>query len=282
MRLTVSTHSFEAINLEGTLAISKAMGFRGVDIAGFHNRGKCSYEPDEVADNPQKFADDLKRLLDKYELDAVDFFPQFGSSPGERSLNDPDPAIRQKNFESIHGIAQFCKLAGIPGITVLPGIDHIERPLLQNLELAGEGLRKYTDICGEHAVIVRFEPHVGSVSDTPELALQLLEMAPQALITLDYSHFLLQYIPMDRIHKMIPHAGHVHIRQARPGKLQTRFAEGTLDFVDIAKRLEATGYKYCLSIEYICSDWYDLNQLDTLTETVVTKAELDKYVKLQA
>jgi sugar phosphate isomerase/epimerase len=280
MRLTVSTHSFEAIDLEGTLAISKAMGFKGVDIAGFHNRGRCSYEPDEVGANPQKFADDLKRLLDKYELDAVDFFPQFGSSLGERSLNDPDPAVRQKNFDSMRGIARFCKLAGIPGVTVLPGIDHVGRLLAQNLELAGEGLKKYTEICGEEGVMMRFEPHMGSVADTPELALQLVEMAPQALFTLDYSHYLLQYIPMDRIHKMIPYTGHVHIRQARPGKLQTRFVEGTIDFVDIARRLEAAGYKYCLSIEYVCSDWFDLNQIDTLNETVVTKEALEKYVKV--
>ncbi len=80
MRLTISTHAFEAVNLETTLIISKALGFKGVDIAGFHNRGRCSYEPDEVAAAPQKFADDLNRLLAKYELDAVDFFPQFGVS----------------------------------------------------------------------------------------------------------------------------------------------------------------------------------------------------------
>src|SRR5882672_3305278 len=110
MRLTVSTHSFEALTLEGTLAVAKSMGFKGVDIAGFHNRGRCSYEPDEVGANPQKFADDLKRLLGKYELDAVDFFPQFGVAHAERALNHPDAAERKKNFESIRGIARFCKL----------------------------------------------------------------------------------------------------------------------------------------------------------------------------
>ena len=38
MRLTVSNHAFEYLDLEGTLALTKAMGFKGVDIAGFHNR----------------------------------------------------------------------------------------------------------------------------------------------------------------------------------------------------------------------------------------------------
>jgi hypothetical protein len=61
--------------------------------------------------------------------------------------------------------------------------------------------------------------------------------------------------------------------------LQTKFAEGTVDFIDVAKRLEAVGYKYCLSIEYVCIDWYDCNQLDTITETVLTKAALDPHIK---
>ncbi len=83
---------------------------------------------------------------------------------------------------------------------------------------------------------------------------------------------------MERIHKMIPHTGHVHIRQARPGKLQTRFVEGTIDFVDVAKRLQAANYPYALSIEYVCSDWYDINNVDTLTETLVTKEALEKHI----
>ena len=278
MRLTVSTHAFEALNLEGTLAVSKAIGFKGVDIAGFHNRGRCSYEPDEVAAAPQKFADDLKRLLDKYELDAVDFFPQFGTTFYERSLNDPNPAVRQQNFDAMRGIAQFCKLAGIPGLTVLPGVDYPDRPLDQNIALAGEGLKRYTEICGEAGVMVRFEPHMESVAPTPERALALIQIAPDARVTLDYSHYVLQSIPLERIHKLIPYTGHVHVRPTRPGRLQTKFAESTVDFVDVAKRLQAAGYQHCMSIEYVYITWYDSNQLDVLTETVIAKEALEPYV----
>src|SRR5262245_1927925 len=125
MRLTVSSYSFEAIPLDGALAVCKSMGFKGVDIGGFHNRGRASLEPDEVGANPQKFADDLKRLLDKHQLEAVDYFVQFGSGPSERSANDPDPALRQKNVDSMRGIAKFGKLTGIHGMTILPGVDHV-------------------------------------------------------------------------------------------------------------------------------------------------------------
>jgi sugar phosphate isomerase/epimerase len=280
MRLTVSSYSFEAIPLDGALAVAKSMGFKGVDIGGFHNRGRASYEPDEVAAKPQKFADALRKLLERYELDAVDFFPQFGSSPNERSLNDPDAAVRKQNVKSFKGIVKFCQLANIPGITILPGVDHLGRTKAQDMALSAKMLKQFAEIAGESGVGVQFEPHMGSVCGTPEWALELVEQAPGMKITLDYSHFLLQYIPLERAHMLIPHTGHFHVRQSRPGRLQTRFAEGTLDFVDIAKRLKAAGYKGCMSVEYVCADWYDINNVDTLFETMATKAALEKHIKV--
>lgn len=278
MRLTVSTHSFEWLPLEGTLAVAKAMGFTGVDIAGFHSRARCSLEPDEVGVEPEKYADHLNELLEKYELDAVDFFPQFGAQLTERSLNDPDPAVRQRNMDSFRGIIRFCALTRIPGFTISPGIPHPAWSLEQNLDAAGAELRILTDMAGEHGLTVRFEPHMMSVADTPERALALIERALHATVTLDYSHFLLQYIPVERIHALLPHTDHFHVRQARPGKLQTRTEEGTLDFVEIANRLKALNYERCLSIEYVCIPWYDCNQVDCLTETVFTKAILEPHV----
>lgn len=278
MRLTVTNHSFEMLPLEGTLALAHHMGFKGVDIAGFHNRGRCSFEPEAVLNDTQKQADILKALLDKYELEAVDFFPQYGSHPGEHSINDLDAAVRAKNEVYIRASAQFCKAVGIPGFTILPGVDHLERTLAENLEVSGEALKRATEIAAEYDVQLRFEPHMGSVADTPELALQLIEIAPDAKVTLDYAHFTLQYIPEERTHALIPYAGHFHLRPARPGKLQTAWEEGTIDFVDIINRLKAVNYQGALSIEYVYADWFDINRNDTIAETIITKEALQDHV----
>jgi len=278
MRLTVSSYSFEAIPLEGALAVVQAMGFKGTDIGGFHKRGRASLEPDAVGANPQEYADHLKRLLDKYELYAFDYFVQFGSSPDERALTDPDRAMLEQNYQSIDGIGRFCKLVGIPTVTVLPGVDVPSQPQEHNLDLAGKGLKHYVEICGTYGVTVCFEPHMGSVAHTPELALNVVERAPGVKLAVDYSHFVLQSIPVERIHPLLAHAGHFHIRPARPGKLQTRWVEGTIDFLDIIQRLKGLAYEHCLSIEYVCQEWFDANQLDTLSETMVAKAALEGYV----
>ena len=280
MRLTISNHSFEYLSLEGTLALAKAMGFTGVDIAGFHNRGRCSLEPDDVGAHPEQHADRLNALLDQYGLDAVDFFPQFGAQLDERSFNDPDPMVRQQNMNALQGIITFCKLTNIPGFTISPGIHHPDRSMEENLNTAGKALNMLTDMAGERGITVRFEPHVMSIADTPERALALLEQAPQATFTLDYSHFSLQYIPEERVHPLLQHIDHFHIRAARPGKLQTRLDEGTIDFVDIAHRLKALNYKRCLSIEFVYMDWYDCNQVDCLAETIFTKDLLEPHVSV--
>ncbi len=278
MRLTVSNYSFEVLPLEPTLMICHELGFKGVDIGGFHARGKCSFEPEDIAANPQKQADILKPLLDKYELTVVDFFPQFGTNPAHHSINDPDPAIRERDLYLARGAAEFCQLIGCPGMTILPGVDHLERSHAENMQVSGEMLKQIVAIAAEYGVEVRFEPHMGSVANTPELALQLIQAAPGLKATLDISHFTLQYIPMERVYSLIPHTGHVHVRPARPGKLQTAYDEGTIDFVDLIQRLQSVHYNGALSIEYVCADWFGVNRNDTLYETVVTKQALEKYV----
>lgn len=275
MRLTVSAYSFEVLPLEACLSIVKHMGFKAVDLSGFHARGRASIEPEAIAANPEREADALGELLARCGLVCTDFFPQFGASPDQHSLNDPDPAVRERCLTLIRACARFCQRLGIPGMTILPGVDHPLRKHEDNLQIAGHHLRLATNIAGEYGVELRFEPHMGSVAQTPEVAIRLVtEFAPSARITLDYSHFVLQYIALERIHACIPYTGHVHVRPTRPGKLQTRYVENTIPWADVIERLKAVGYQGALSLEYVCADWFDLNQCDTLYETWTTKDAL--------
>ena len=279
MRLSVANFSFEVLPLEATLMVSRSLGYSSVDIAGFYQRGKCSFEPQDVAANPQKQADILNPLLQKYNLSVTDFFPQFGVAPSLHSLNDPDLEVREENMRYVRGAAAFCKLIGSPGMTILPGVDHTSRTLAENLAVSTEYLRRAVDIAGEYGIQVRFEPHMGSVTDTPELALGILNAVPGLKITLDLAHFVLQYISVERAYALVPHTGHVHIRQAKPGKLQVAHDEGTLNFPDLISRLKAVGYTGALTVEYVCADWFEVNRNDTLHESAVAFERLRPYIE---
>ncbi len=279
MRLSVANYSFEVLPLEATLMVSRSLGYSAVDIAGFYQRGKCSFEPQDVAANPQKQADILNPLLQKYDLSVTQFFPQFGAAPSLHSLNDPDPEVREENMRYVRGAAAFCKLIGSPGMTILPGVDHTSRTLAENLAVSTEYLRRAVDIAGEYGIQVAFEPHMGSVTDTPELALGIVNAVPVLKIPLDLAHFVLQYISVERAYALVPHTGHVHIRQAKPGKLQVAHDEGTLNFPDLISRLKAVGYVGALTVEYVCADWFEVNRNDTLHESAVAFERLRPYIE---
>ncbi len=276
MELGVTAWSFESLTLKDTLALCSGLGFSRVDIPAFRERGRNGFDPFEVGERPQQHADSLLRELAPYGMEVPDFFPQFGASLHESSLNDPDPAVRARNRETIRGIIRFCQLAGIPGISLSPGVHHEQVSFEQNLDTSAQEFAILAEMAVDSGVTIRVEPHMHAIADTPERTLYLLHRASGAKVTLDYAHFMLQYISMDRIHKLLPHTDHVHVRQARMGKMQTRTEEGEIDYADIAARLAVCGYPGVLSIEYVNMDWYDCNQVDCISETLKTKAALER------
>lgn len=279
MRLTVSAYAFEILSLEGVLAVSKHLGFKGVDLSGFHQRGNCRIEPEDILHDCAGQVAKVRALLNQYELDLVDFFPQFGAGPDQHSLNDPDPKVREKTLDLIRACAEFCQALGVPGMTILPGVDHPSRSYAANVAVSGEQMRRATALGAEYGVKIRFEPHIGSITQTPEITKAFIDdHAPDAKLTLDYSHFILQYIPQARVNQLLPYADHLHIRPTRPGKLQSRYDENTIDWLDVIQRLKDLNYQSTLSVEYICNPWFDLNQVDTLHETAVVKQALEPHI----
>src|SRR5690606_20579204 len=97
---------------------------------------------------------------------------------------------------------------------------------------------------------VSIEPHLESVVEQPELALELVKAVPGLQFTLDYSHFISAGIPAERVHPLLPYAGHFHARQAAPGMLQAPHEEGVIDFADIVRRMKEVGYQGRICVEY--------------------------------
>ena len=63
-------------------------------------------------------------------------------------------------------------------------------------------------------------------------------------------------------------AGHVHLRQARPGLIQTKMEEGIVDFPGLFGALRAAGYDAWLSAEYEHEAGTPSQYDDVLSETV--------------
>jgi sugar phosphate isomerase/epimerase len=98
--------------------------------------------------------------------------------------------------------------------------------------------------------------------------LQLLEQVPGLKLTLDYAHFVCLGYRQEDIDVLAPHAAHVHLRQARPGALQAKGHEGTINMEAMLGTLRDAGYAGWLALEYVHQDYMGTLHDDVLTETV--------------
>ncbi|NJM84249.1 MAG: sugar phosphate isomerase/epimerase [Tabrizicola sp.] len=97
---------------------------------------------------------------------------------------------------------------------------------------------------------------------------------PGLKLALDYAHFICMGFRQEEIDPLAPHAAHVHMRQARPGALQSKWGEGVLDIPAMVDHLRQCGYEGYLAVEYVHQDYMNTVHDDVLTETVRMRDQL--------
>jgi sugar phosphate isomerase/epimerase len=277
MELTCTSFSFPKLSFEDACRAIALLGIPAVDLGAHAGGGHL--EPDAIEARPAAVADRVKRALDAAGLRAADLFPTFGHGFRDRPVNHPDPAVRAANRGRFEAYVILCQAVGCPGITLLPGVPWDELGADGSFDLAVATLTEYAAIAGEAGLRLSVEPHLESVAEAPEQALLLAERTPGLRLTLDYSHFVAQGVPPERVHPLVPHAGHFHARQAAPGFLQTSKRLGTLDFADIVGRLRAAGYDGYLCVEYTWQEWRGCDNVDVISESIVLRDELRGYLR---
>jgi sugar phosphate isomerase/epimerase len=190
-------------------------------------------------------------------------FGIFGTSFEELALDHPDAAVRAESRRRFDALVAFARELGAPGVTILPGVAFDD----DALDRAAAELPERVAAAGDAGLELRVEPHVGSIAETPAQALCLVELVPGLRLTYDESHFAYQGYGQDETAALLPHAGHVHLRQAAPGVMQARTREGSIDFRRHVADLDAAGYRGFLGLEYQWDEWLECTRVDCLSET---------------
>jgi sugar phosphate isomerase/epimerase len=276
MELTCTSFSFPLLPFETSLRQIALLDIPNVDL-GAHADGP-HLQPAAIEANPGRQADLVTRAVDAAGLGIADLFPTFGEGFRDRPVNSPDPAVQAANRGRFQAFVEFCKRAGCPGITLLPGVVWPELGQERSFELARQALTELVDMGRGAGLRVSIEAHLESVVEQPEQALALVEAVPGLQLTLDYSHFIAGGVPAERIHPLLPHAGHFHARQAAPGHLQRPRRSGTIDFGDIVRRMRETGYAGRVCVEYTWQEWRGCNTEDVVSESVLLRDELRSYL----
>jgi sugar phosphate isomerase/epimerase len=266
LRLSCADSTFPRLSHEAALTVIKDLGIDAVDVCSF--TGYQHTPPETVLAEPEGAADAVRARLDRLGLTVADMFLIVGGSFEEYAPNHPDRGVRDQALEYFEKFVRFARRLEAPGLTILPGTSFEELGEEGSLELAASELNRRADIAGEAGLRLAFEPHYGSVAQTPGRALELVERTPEVGFALDYSHFVYQGIPVEDVDPLLPRTHHFHVRQAAPGVIQARTHEGVVDFVRIRDALLGMGYSGYFALEYQWEDgWLDFSRVDCIAET---------------
>lgn len=260
MQIACHAWAYNNLSLEDAIGTIARLGFRFIDLGtGPH------LMVDEAAAYPQAEAERIRQILDHFQLGISDLYLMLPY------INAPSPARREADLTLFERLIPFAKALDTPGITVSPGIIHKDGPE-HSLARSIPGLMRMLRAAEETDLRISFEPHMDSVTQTPDQALLLLNAVPGLSITLDYAHFTYQGIVRRQIEPLYEHVAHVHVRQARRNVLQTAHADGTVNFAEVLEDLHAHGYRDTLTVEYMTTfGWHGMRAISISQETIRTR-----------
>jgi sugar phosphate isomerase/epimerase len=261
MQLGVAAWSFAQCTLPEAMDLAEALGFECIDVGT--NNFKPALDRRQLSQDPAAYGRHVARQT---PLKIANLYCLFGRDRYERNLSDAKN--HQQNIEEFRHVAKFCEAASLPTAFVLPGVVNRGQSRSEAIAVSVEALKRLVEIGSAAGLTVLIEAHVMSLIKTPDDTLEFLEKVPGLKLALDPSHFTMQGVSQADVHRLIAHAGHVHLRQAAPGQLQRKLEDGTIDFPALFAALRDVGYSGCLATEYIHAPAMAAYPVDVLTETI--------------
>jgi len=269
LKLSCTDFSFPLLSHDQALAAMALLGFRGADIGLFEGHGHL--KPSAELKKPVANGTKLQRRLAVHGLRAADIFLQIHAGFVEFAINHPEARRRQFARDQFLRAMDYAKAAGADHITVLPGVSFANESRAESIARSAEELAWRVAQANPIQLQVAVEPHIGSLTDTPERALDLVKRVPHCGFTLDYAHFTRAGISDARIERLTQFATHLHARTARRGRLQSPLKENTIDFPRVVNRLAKQKFSGWIALEFVWIDWEHCNEVDIISETVQLK-----------
>jgi sugar phosphate isomerase/epimerase len=244
VRLCYSTWSMQKPSVDDMLKNLAEIGFDSVELTVIPG---WSVELDTLDQDERKR---IRRLLDHYGL-------ALPAIAGHRSLLASDPAEHAENWRRLTGAIDLCVdwagSAGPPSLDTTAGGHNREWDECKDLLV--ERLTKLCDYAATRGVTIGIEPHVSDVLETPERALELLDLIrrPNLKVTFDISHFNVQGIPIEQsVSLMAPVACFTHVKDESGRVPDFQFlipGEGEFDYVRYLRAMHQAGWTGDIGVE---------------------------------
>ena len=241
--------------------IYRALGVEAMDLIAMPGAGLTA---DGLTSDPQGHATQVRDL----DIKLVNLIVLLGEDFADNAINSVDESVRKRNRDRIARIVEFCAAAGLRSLTLLPGVEHDGMSREEAQAIAAEELHAADEIAAAAGIAMVFEPHRESVLERPDETIKFMSRHPDLKICVDYAHCVSIGHKADELHPLLPYAGHVHLRQGANEKIQARWDEGEIDFPDLMRRLQETGYDGYATLEYEHEEFWDMDKCDVMTETI--------------
>jgi sugar phosphate isomerase/epimerase len=272
LNLSCADFSFPLLDHDRALAVISLLSLRGADIGLFEGHGHL--KPGHELRKPARNGAALKRKLAAHGLKAADIFLQIHAGFVEFAINHPAAKRRVFAREQFLRALDYANAAGSAHITVLPGVTFDGESRATAISRSADELAWRLGQAKAAKLQLAFEPHVGSLTDTPERALDLVKCVPGLGFTLDYAHFTRAGISDARIEPLTQFATHLHARAARRGRLQCPLKENTIDFPSALAALRENKFTGWIALEYVWIDWEHCNEVDVISESISLRDQL--------
>ncbi len=273
LNLSCADFSFPLLDHDRALAAVALLGFRGVDISLFE--GHVHLKPSRELKKAEQSGTKLKRRLEGHRLKAADIFLQIHAGFVEFAINHPAAQRREFAREQFLRAIDYSKSAGSAHVTILPGVTFDGESRAAAVSRSADELAWRVGQAQAAQLQLAVEPHVGSLIDTPERALDLMGRVPGLGFTLDYAHFTRAGISDARIEPLTQFATHLHARTARRGRLQCPLKENTINFPGALAALRKNKFAGGIALEYVWIDWEHCNEVDIISESLQLKTLLE-------
>ena len=269
MKLAACDYTFPKLQWEQTLLMARELGTEAVDIALFAGRSHLDI-PDVFADLPRA-AKRVTAALEANGLRIADAFGQPGKVFEENAVNHPEATVRQSATEFFYRLLEFSLRCNGGHMTLLPGVYFPGESEEDSWKRCVDELAWRVEAAANVGVTMSVEGHLGSIIPTPQAASRLLDHVPGLTLTLDYTHFTYQGIPDSEVEPLIARTSHFHARGACKGKIQSTMSENTIDYDGILRAMQKANYKGFVVLEYVWTEWMDLNRVDNISETIILR-----------
>ena len=251
MAILCSTSIRCGSSLEEALKAIRQLEFEGIDLLAID--GWVHVNTRDLVENFDNMIKYLDSMFGKYEIKPIALNCGIGAQ-----LHHRNTEVNLQRIKEIEALIRLMRYFDVKIAAIQPRNSDMERPWEDVLGDCVETLREQKAMGDAAGVTFALEFHVNSPFETMSQIYRILEKMPEMPVVYDPSHFVMQGLDIRETGWLLQNAVHVHLRDAAPGKLQSHFGAGRVDFDWILGELKASDYRGHFSIEYLETEDMDI------------------------